>query len=136
MRCMLGYIGCSPTIFTTQRQALQQAKADEDDRCRNADAGRAWQQSHHKGRKTHDQNGDKEGIFTADKIADPSEHECAERANNKARGKRQKREDVAGCFIKHRFAIGTRDVEELRANNRSERTIKIKIIPFKYGAKR
>ena len=77
-------------------------------------------------RQAHDQNGDQEGIFTADDVADAAEHDGAEGANQEAGSKRQQGENVAGGR-----RIGA---EELRADDRGERAVKVKVVPFENGA--
>ena len=56
------------------------------------------QQADQEGRQAHDHDGDQEGVFAADEIADPAEHQRAERAHQEAGGKGEQREDVAGRF--------------------------------------
>ena len=95
---MFGNIGRRTAIFTAERQALQHAQRDQDDRSRDADGGRAGQQADQEGRSAHDQDGDEEGVFAADEVAEAAEHQRAERAHQEAGGKGEQREDVAGRF--------------------------------------
>jgi len=86
------------------------------------------------GRQAHDQNGDEEGVFAADDVADAAKHDGAERTNDEARGERQQRENVAGGLVEHRLICrGIDDAEELRADHAGKRTEQIEVIPFENG---
>ena len=93
---MLGDVSRSTAVLAAERKTLQQTKRDQDDRGRDADGRGVGQQADDECRQTHDQDGDEEGIFAADNIADATEHDGAERAHQEARGEGQQREDVAG----------------------------------------
>ena len=58
----------------------------------------AGQQADQEGRQAHDQDGDEEGVFAADQVADAAEHQRAERAHQEACGEGQQREDIARRF--------------------------------------
>ena len=94
---MFGDVGRRTAVFAAEREALQQAQCDQDDRRRDADGCRVGQQADDEGRQAHDQDGDEEGVFAADDVADATEHDGAERTNDEARGEGQQREDVARC---------------------------------------
>ena len=125
---MFGNVGGRAAIFAAERQTLQQTQTDEDDRGRDADRRGVGQQSDDESRKTHDQDGDEEGVFAADEVANTAEHERAERAHEEARGEGEQREDVT-----RRGRIGA---EELCADDRSERAVKIEVVPFEHRAER
>lgn len=125
---MLSNVSCRSAIFTTERQALQQTQDNQDDGCGDADGAGAWQQADDEGRQTHDGDGDEEGIFAPDKIADASENKGAEGAHQEAGGKGEERENIA----RRRRKLA----EELRANDRGKRPVEIEIIPFENGAER
>lgn len=91
---MLGDIGRSTAILTAERQALQHAQRDQDDRSGDADRGGTGQQADEEGRQAHDQDGDEEGVFAADEVADAAEDERAERAHQEAGSESKQREDV------------------------------------------
>ncbi len=122
VRRVLCHIGRSTAILTAECQTLKHAQQDEDDGRRNTDLCGTWQNTDHKGREAHDQNGDEEGVFASDDIAETAENQSAERTHEKARRKGQQREDVA-----RRFRILA---EEVRADIDGERTIEIEVIPF------
>jgi hypothetical protein len=73
-------------------------------------------------------DGDEEGVFAADDVADAAEHDRAERTNQEAGGEGEQCEDVARCR-----RIGR---EELRADDAGERAVKIEIIPLENGTER
>ena len=91
-------IGRGTAIFAAERQALQHAQRDQEDRSGDADRGGTGQDTDEEGRQTHDQDGDEEGVFAADEIAETTEHQRAERTHQEARRKGKKREDVARGF--------------------------------------
>ena len=74
------------------RSAIRMIGAAMPERCRTR------QQADQEGRQAHDHDGDEEGVFAADEIADAAEHQRAERAHQEAGGKGEQREDVAGRF--------------------------------------
>jgi hypothetical protein len=125
---MFGHVGRRTAILAAEREALQQAQCDQDDRRRDADGRRVGQQADDEGRQAHDQNSDEEGVFAADDVADAPEHDGAERAYQEAGGEGQQREDVAGCR-----RIGRK---ELRADDAGERSVEVEIVPFEHGAER
>ena len=92
---MLGHVGRRTAIFAAEREALQQAQRDQDDRRRDADGRGIGQQADDEGRQAHDQDGDEEGVFASDDVADAAEHDGAERAHQEAGGEGEQREDVA-----------------------------------------
>ncbi|MEY9294298.1 hypothetical protein ABH979_007372 [Bradyrhizobium ottawaense] len=128
VRSMFRDVGRRAAILTAERQALGEAQRDQDDRSRDADGGRVRQQADDEGRQTHDQDGDEEGIFAADDVADAAEHDRAERTHQEAGCERQQREDVAGCR-----RIGR---EELRADDAGQRTVEVEIVPLEDGTER
>ncbi len=125
---MLRHIGRRAAIFAAQRQALQHAQRDQDHRRGDAPARRPRQQADQEGRQAHDHDGDEEGVFASDEVADPPEHQRAERPHQEAGRKRQQREDVAGGF---RILC-----EERRADERGQRAVKIEVVPLEDGAER
>ncbi len=125
---MFRNIGCSAAIFTTECETLQHAQGDQDDRCENAERGRAGQDTHEERGCAHDDDGDKECVFTTDEIADASEDESAERTDEEACRESKQDEDVSGCFRVF--------IEEGRADEGCECSVKIEVVPFEDGTKR
>ena len=83
---VFGHIGCGTAIFAAKRKALQQAERDQQDRRDPADLRVGRQQADRECREAHDHDGDEEGVFAADKVAEPSEDQGAEWPNQEARG--------------------------------------------------
>ena len=77
-RRMLGHVGRRTAILAAECEALQQPQRDQDDRRRDADGGGVGQQADDEGRQAHDHDGDEEGVFAADEIADTPEDEGAD----------------------------------------------------------
>ena len=91
---MLGDVGRGATVLATEREPLQQAQDDQNDRSRHADRRVVRQDADDERRRTHDEDGDEEGVLAADHVAEAAEEECAEWAHKEARRKREQREDV------------------------------------------
>ncbi len=125
---MFGDIGGGAAIFAAQRQPLNQPQRHQQDRRGDADAGVAGQDADGKGREAHQAHGDEEGVFAPDQIAEPPEHQRAERAHRKPGGKGAERQDEAGGFVD--------PGEEFGGNDRGEQAVKVEIIPFEHSAKR
>ena len=128
MRRMFGHVGRRTAILTTQRQALQQAQDDQNDRGDNANLVRCGQNTNHEGGSTHDEDGNKEGIFASNQIPQAAEEQGAEGAHQEAGGKGDQREDIARGFREL--------AEEVGADNGRQRPVKIEIIPFENRAER
>ena len=84
MRGMLGDIGRRPAVFAAERQTLEHAQAHQNDGREHADAVVARQNADEKGRQAHDHDGDQEGVFAPHEIAERTEDEGAERADEEA----------------------------------------------------
>ena len=125
---MLGHIRGGPAVLAAQRQTLRQTQRDQNHGRGKSDGRRIRQQADDKGGETHDQDRHQEGVFAADNVADAPKDDGAERAHQKPGGEREQREDVAG-----RWRIGG---EELRADDRGERSVEIEVVPFENGTER
>jgi hypothetical protein len=128
MWCVLGHIGRRATILAAKRQALQQAQSNQDRGCQEADLIRRRQSTDDEGGRPHDKDRDQEGVFTPDQVAQPPEHQRAERPHQKTRGKGQQGENVARGFVVL--------AEELGADHRRERTVEVEVVPLEDGAER
>src|SRR6478736_2376581 len=71
------------TVFATEREALSETEADENDRGNDADRGVGRQQSNEESADAHQRHGDDESVFAANKVAKPTEKQCAERTYGK-----------------------------------------------------
>ena len=107
---------------------MQQAQNDQNDRGENADLVRCGQNTNHEGGSTHDEDGNKEGIFASNEIPQAAEEQRAEGAHQEAGGKGNQRKDIARGFREL--------AEEVGADNGRQRPVKVKIIPFKDRAER
>jgi len=126
VRRVLGHVGGGATILTAQRQTLQHAQGDQDDRRGHANAGVVGQHTHDEGRQTHDQDGDQEGVFAANHVAQTAKHQRAEGTHDEARGKRQQGKNESGARIQAS--------KELLGDDRGERAVQIEVVPLKDGA--
>ena len=77
---MLGDIDCRAAIFAAQRQPLQDAQADHDQRRGDTDAGRAGDQADTRGGDPHQRHGDEESVFAPQPVAEETEQDRTERA--------------------------------------------------------
>src|SRR5580658_6693959 len=100
MRRVFGDVSGSTAILTAEREPLQAAQENEDRGRQPADAVVSRGQADQEGRKTHDRDGDEEGVFASNQVADPAEYQRAERADQEARGERQQRKDKLGVGVK------------------------------------
>ena len=125
---VLGHVGGRAAVLAAERQALQQTQRDENDRRGDADGGVARQHADERGRCAHDDDGDQEGVLAPDEVAEPAEHQRAERPHEEAGGERQQREDVGGGVVD----AG----EELLGDDRRERAVEIEVVPLEHRAER
>ena len=134
---MLGNVGGGTAVFSSERQALQQAQGHQQNRCGPADAGHlsddgqrlcavGRQQADGEGRQAHHEDRDEEGILASHEIADAPEDDSAEGTNEEAsRVGRKGREQRSGVVARW---------EEERREEWSQRRVEIKVIPFENGA--
>jgi len=123
---VLGHVGCRATVLAAQRETLDQAQRDQDDRRRDADRFVRRKKADDEGRHTHQQDRDQEGVLAPDQIADAAEDDGAEGSYRKAGRERQQRKQELRGWIQTR--------KELLADDRGERAVKIKVIPLEYRA--
>jgi hypothetical protein len=81
-------VGRGAAVFAAERETLQEAQRHQQNGCRPADADFTeqrevvrrvgGQEADHEGRRTHDHDGDEEGVLAADQIADAAEQKGAE----------------------------------------------------------
>ena len=94
MGCVLGHVSGSTTVLTAQCQALQHAQADQDDGRSHTDGCVVGQEADDESGRTHDQNGDQEGVLATDHVAQAAKHQRAEGAHDEAGGKSQQGKNV------------------------------------------
>ncbi|MNN52214.1 hypothetical protein D3C81_1668980 [compost metagenome] len=96
---MLGHISGRTAVLAPQRQALQQAQGNQNDRGRHTDRCVAGQQPDDRGRQAHDDDGDQKRVFAPDHVAQAAEHDGTERSHRKASGKGKQGENEGCSFI-------------------------------------
>jgi len=101
---------------------------DEEHRRSDADAGVGGQDADQEGAEAHQRHGDEEGVFAADEVADPAEHESAERPHGEAGGEGEQGENE-GCG-------GVDAGEELFGEDRGESAVDVEVVPLEYSAER
>ena len=121
---MLGHVGGGATVFAAQRQALQHAQHDEDDRCGNADTGVGRQQPDAEGGNAHQDDGHEEGVLAPDHIAQAAEHQRTEWPHHKACGEGHQGKD------KRRGVVDPG--KELFADHRRQGAVEEKVIPLEH----
>ena len=98
------------------------------DRRHDAPRGEAGDHADEERAETHQRHGDEEGVFAADHVAEPAEDQRAEWADGEAGGERKQREDEADI----RRHVG----EKVFRQERAERAVDVKVVPFEDGAQR
>jgi hypothetical protein len=73
----------------------------------------------------HDQDGDQEGVFAADHVAQAAEHQRAERTHDEAGGEGEQGEDEGGGRVADK---------ELLGDDRGQRAVQVEVVPFENGA--
>ena len=123
---MLRDVDRRAAVFAAEREALHETKCDQHDRRRDAPRGKARQHADEESADAHQRHGDEEGVFAADRVAEPAEDQRAERPHRKAGGERQQREDEAD--------IGRHVGEEVFRQKDAERAVDVEVVPLEYGA--
>lgn len=90
---MLRDIRRRAAVLTAEREPLKKPEHDQCDRRRDTDRRVARQHADEGRRGAHDDDRHEERVFAADQIAEPTEQQRTERANEKSRGEREQRED-------------------------------------------
>ena len=114
-------------VLSTERKPLYEPERYEQHGSRPANRCVSGQQTDQKCGAAHEDNGDQERVFAADKVTDPPEHDCAERTHEEARGIRGKRRHQSGGFIAWR--------EKQRGKKRRQRRVQIEVVPLEDRAK-
>ena len=121
-RRVLGDVGRRAAVLAAEREALQHAHADQDDRRRDPDRRVRGQHADDRGRAAHDEDGDEEGVLAADEVAEAAEDDRAERAHREAGREREQREDERARLVQRG--------EELLADDRGERAVQVEVVPL------
>ena len=93
---MLGHVSRGTPVLAAEREPLEQAQHDQQDRSRNAPRRIGRQKADQECAKAHQRHSDEEGVLAADQIAQPAEEQRAERTHREAGGKGQECEDEGG----------------------------------------
>ncbi|MNS04753.1 hypothetical protein D3C72_361380 [compost metagenome] len=123
---MFGHVGRGAAILAAQRQALEQAQSDEDDRRGNTNGRVTGQYADNCGGDAHDDDGDEEGVFAPDHVAETAEHNGSERPHREPGGEGKQGEDKRGGFVNAS--------EEVLGDDRCQRAIKVKVVPLENRA--
>ncbi|EEF93800.1 hypothetical protein CATMIT_01563, partial [Catenibacterium mitsuokai DSM 15897] len=123
---VLGHVGRRAAVLAAQRQALQQAQHDQDDRREDAQGRVAGQDADQERRQAHQHDGDQEGVLAPDHVAEPAEHQRAERPHREAGGEGEQGEDELAGLVEA--------AEELLADDDGERAVQIEVVPLEDGA--
>ena len=99
VRRMFSHISGGTTVFTTQRQTLQQTQGNQDDGSGHADTGIGRQHAHDEGGQAHDQDGHQEGVFATNHVAQAAKENRTKRTHDEACCKRQQREDERRALV-------------------------------------
>ena len=128
LRRMLGDVDRGAAIFAAQREPLQHAQQDEQDRRGDADRGIARHQPDRGGGEAHQGDGDEKGIFAPQFVAEHAEQDRADRTDAEADAERRERQQELGGLVAGR--------EELLADDGGERAVDEEIVPFEDRAER
>src|SRR4029078_3148728 len=109
-------------ILTPDCKTLTDAQKHERVGCEHADRGVIRQEPNREGGETHDCDGDEKGPLASVAVAEPAEHQPAQRTNGKSGREGEEREKQRLCR--------PRTGEEMLAYDRSERTENEKIVPL------
>ena len=123
-RGVLSDVDRRAAIFAAERQALEQPQQHKQRRRGDAGGGIGRQHADECGCRTHQRDGDEEGIFAADLVAEIAEQDRAERTHTKARTKCGKAgEGRSGRIVRWK---------KQRSEQRSKDAVDEEIIPFEH----
>ena len=126
IRRVLRHVSGRGAVFAAEREALRKAETDQDQRSREADGGVGRQEADQHGRHAHHHDGDEEGVFAPDEVADAPEDQGAEGTHEKAGRVRAERAEQRGCLVARR--------EEESREEGGENRVEIEIVPFENGS--
>src|ERR1700687_112803 len=113
---MLGHVDRGATVFTTQRQTLQDAQNDQNNGREPAGCCIAGQSTNKSRCTTHNRERHDKSIFSPDEITNASEKKCAERPYCKTNKEGRQISDVLKQLISGRIKLG-RQIRGQRAEN-------------------
>jgi hypothetical protein len=113
-------------IFAAEREALNEAQRDQDDRRGDSRTRIGRQQADQEGAQAHQSHRHQEGVLPADQVTDAAKQQRAERADRKSGREREQREDESRGRVDAR--------KELLGENHAERAVNVEVVPFEHGA--
>ena len=126
---VLGDVGRRTAVFAAQGETLQDPHADQQDRSEGPDYVIARQQADDEGRRSHQSQGQHEGEFAADQVAQMAEEDRAEGPNEKTRPEHEKTCNEGD----RRVQLGR---EEMLAEKEREHAVEIEVVPLDQRADR
>src|SRR5438477_1219564 len=119
---VLGDVGDRAAVLPAEAEALDQAKAEEDEGGREADGLVRGNEADHRRRQSHAGQRDDERVLPADLVAEPAEDEGAQGSDEEA-----DREDGHGAEEgRHRMPL----LEELDREDRGEAAEDVEVVPL------
>jgi hypothetical protein len=119
---VFGDIHGRATILSTQSESLQEAQADQQDRCDDADAGISRQHPDQERRHSHQEHRHKKGVLSPNQIPKSPEKRRAKRPDDESRRERQQGEHKSGGLV--------HAGKELLGDGRGQGTVQKKVIPL------
>jgi hypothetical protein len=113
-------------IFAADREALDQSQHDQRNPCSVTHAGIGGKEADQGRAASHHHDGDEEGIFSTDQIADAAEDHCADRPDHEAGRKSTERSKHGGGRVVRR--------KQYRAHEHGQRAVDEEVVPLKDGA--
>ncbi len=126
IRNVLGHVRRGAAVLAAQGQPLGETQGDEDDRGDDPDAGVGGQEADERRGQAHGDDGDEEGVLAADEIADPAEHDGAQRTHAEAGAE-------GGEAREERRALVPGREEEL-AEEHGQGAVEVEVVPLEERA--
>ena len=105
---MLSDVDRGTAIFAAKRNALENAKNDQQYRARGSRLRIGWNEADQESRSAHQRDGDKESAFAAEAVADDAEYQRSERAKGKSGGEQAKGRDPVRALAPGRRRMSSR----------------------------
>ncbi len=102
LRRVLGDIGRGAAVLAAESEALRKPQGHEQHGGPDADLRIGRQHADERGRQTHDDDRDQEGVLAADQVADAPENQCADRPHGKPCAESRKAREEGGRLIARR----------------------------------
>ncbi len=125
---MLGDVDGGAAIFAAEREALEQAEADQQRGGEQAGVGVGREEPDRRGGAAHQADGDEKGVFAADAVAEPAEQEGAEGPDPETGTEGGEAGEGRGGWV-----VGG---EEQAAEQGGEDAVDEEVVPFEHRAQR